>query len=734
MFENNIKNLNLDANIQQTGDNVGKKKISFKGNPNAVDTTPVADTYQTQPQPKADSPLRTAAFVIPTWYGLNKSADLFNKACGGEYEKSLMGKLGRWGDNISNSKFANNSFFKGIGNWWDKLKVKTQAFIDKSPMLSAMQKTPTEPEHSMPKAFMESQNECDIKEATAELEKFIQGPEKTLKGAGASKAEIDALKAKYGTNWRGKIKNEALAVEEFQLTKLGGKDFFARVLAEEKQIVDTIDDLQRQLSGLRPGTPEYQAIDDVVNNLRQTKKTFRADKLSALKKQVLGLTDDALASIKNNPMSSGAVVERSLERAAVVAPKLSRHSNKLKAMHKPMTKLGKLLPKLSKLGMRGMTFGGGLINTAFIAFPLAASIKNAVDAPKENKAGTLAHGVMEAMSWVISMPLALLGMHSVNGLKNTGLSKEAYGNFKKELEAFNLKAKNGGFASLAEWTAEKNRISALKTVSGKQSLFTRGVKKIAQFLSIGLEQFTPYKADTSALAGAAKKSAMMGNIKRMAPNFLKNLVGYPLRFGLYMFAFQPVVDKLMTWGTKAIFGEAYDPEKIKEEQAKAAEKRAALYPGPRFLPNPEAEKGVGTVDVNSLSNKNLIKQKLTGVTSDMPDAPVSNGYTPPPVYDGWNAAPATMVKGEPFMPPTMPSNNQSQQQQSAKPTNTVDNVPRNFTPSFDINAPVSYGDPMDDPNNPRGRAALKNLIDADIQTLQDINKYKENGYKNKSTY
>ena len=54
MFENNIKNLNLDANIQQTGDNVGKKKISFKGNPNAVDTTPVADTYQTQPQPNME--------------------------------------------------------------------------------------------------------------------------------------------------------------------------------------------------------------------------------------------------------------------------------------------------------------------------------------------------------------------------------------------------------------------------------------------------------------------------------------------------------------------------------------------------------------------------------------------------------------------------------------------------------------------------------------------------------
>jgi hypothetical protein len=202
------------------------------------------------------------------------------------------------------------------------------------------------------------------------------------------------------------------------------------------------------------------------------------------------------------------------------------------------------------------------------------------------------------------------------------------------------------------------------------------------------------------------------------PNFLKNAVGYPLRFALYMFAFQPVVDKIMTWGTKAIFGEAYDPEKIKEEQAKAAEKRAVLYPGPRFLPNPEAEKGVGTVDLASLSNKNFIKQKIMGVTSDMPDVPM---------YNGWNAAPATMVKGQPFMPPTMP--NVQSQQTSNTPSVKVDNVPRYFTPSFDMNAPVPYKDPMDNPNNPRGRAALQNLINADNQTLEDLNKYKSNGYK-----
>ena len=99
----NQDNLNSYNNIPQ--------KISFKGNPNGVDNTPSADTYQTQ-QPQQDSMLRTVGYVIPTWYGLNKGADLFNKGCGGTYEKSIMGRLGKFGDYLSGTKLFNNALTK----------------------------------------------------------------------------------------------------------------------------------------------------------------------------------------------------------------------------------------------------------------------------------------------------------------------------------------------------------------------------------------------------------------------------------------------------------------------------------------------------------------------------------------------------------------------------------------------------------------------------------------------
>lgn len=732
MLEDLNTNITSQANISPKRNNEvdSKNKVSFKGNPNAVDHTPVADTYQNQ-QPVSDSPLRTAAFILPTWYGLNKGTDLFNKACGGQYEKSLMGRLGRFGDRLSASSLANNSVTRKIGSTWANFKVNAQNYIDKHPMLSAMQKTPTAPENSMPKAFMESQNECDIKEATTELEKFIDKTPKSLKESGATKAEIQQLKAKYGTNIFGNIKNEKAAIQEFQLRKLGGDSVVNRILAKEQRIPQIIQAYEQKVAAMAPTDPARNAAMQKLNRLYTMAEDYRGNKLRQLKLNKLGLGGGVLEAVKAEPLMHAATVETALERGAAAAPKLSRHANKLKAISAPATKLGRFLPKMAKLGMRGLTFGGGLINTAFVAFPLASSIKNAFDAPKDKKAGTLAEGVVDALSWVVSMPLALMGMHSVNGLKNTGLSKDQYKLFKDELKAFNLRAKNGGFASLAEWTAEKARIEALKDVAGPQSKLTKFFKGVGKALSVGLEQFTPYKESTANLTGAAKRTARIGNLKRMMPNFLRNCAGYPLRFALYMFAFAPVVDKLMSLATKAIFGEAYDPEKVKEEQAKEAERLAQLYPGPRFLPNPEAVKGLDAVDVNSLSNNNLIKQKLLGVK---PDDTQQN-----PVNQPFNAAPATMVSGEPFMPPTFPQQNGSNPNQNVVINNqngqndpnvsVNDNVPRSYVPTVDLNAPLPYHNPLEDPNQPKNYQVAQNMLNKASQTMADLDKYIANGYR-----
>ena len=740
MFEEINNNITSNTNITPQRE---VKRVAFKGNPNAVDNTPSKDTYQqTQPaqqqptQPASqkapnDSMLRSVAYTIPTWYALNKGTDLFNKGCGGEYEKSIVGRLGKFGDYLSGTKLVNNKVVKGMSSTWASFKTKAQAYIDKSPMLSAMQKTPTKPENSMPKSFMESQNECDIKEAMNELTTFTEKTPKSLKECGATKDEINALKSKYGTTLFGKIKNEKAAIQEFQLRKLGGDKLADRILAKEQRLPQVIQWYENRVAGMNPTDPAYAKASQKLETLREMSENFRAKQLKQVKLDKLGLSGGIIDIIKAEPTAHAGIIEAAIDKASTVAPKLSQNANKLKAMSKPATKLGRFLPKMAKLGMRGLTFGGGFFNTLFVALPLASSIKNTVDAPKGQKAGTLAEGFVDALSWVVSMPLALLGMHSVNGLKNQGLSKAAYQNFKDELKVFNQRAKNGGFATLAEWTAERDRIKALKTVATPSTKFGRFMKKVGEVMSVGLEQFHPYKETTEGLTGSVKWATRKRNLKRMMPNFLKNVAGYPLRFGLYMAVFAPIVDKVLSLGTHALFGKPYDPDKVREEQEKESARLAALYPGPRLVGDPNAAKGLANLNINTLSNNNLIKQKVLGVK---PDTPQQQPNTMP--NGGFNAAPQTMVKGEPFMPPTFPQqqngNNPSQPAQTDvndPNKNTTDTIPRSFVPKVDINGPLPYQNPLQDPTQPKNYQVADAMLDKIDRTTKDLDNFIANGYR-----
>ena len=616
---------------------------SMQGNPNAVDKTPTADTYQprnvgpSSVNSASGSPLEKAAYIIPTWLVLNEGTNLFNKACGGEYEKSLVGRLGAFGDKVSNSKLVQNSFVDKMRATGSTIKKNIQAFIDKRPMLSAMDKTPTLPENSMPKNFMETQAEADIKEAASKLKDAVEKPPKSLKAAGASKAEIDALKSKYGTDMFGRIKNSKLAVQEYQLTKLGGPNMLQTVTSRQKAMALQFQKYDAYLKTLPKDSPLIKPVMERMARIQQLAEGYPANTVKNLKIKTMGLNKATFEAIQTDPVKAAKQLESALGKGKSFLPKLSESFNKIKCIHAPKTKLGKFFPKLAKLGMRGLTFGGGTFNTLFIALMMGSTVKNMFDAPKEQKAGTIASGLLETLSWVVSMPLALGAMHKVGGIQYTGLGKAGVEKFRAARDVFNARVKAGEFiGNKALYDSELAAVKALKKAPGKQGIFTKAMKGVAKFLGIGLEQFNPYKEATQGLKGGAKFAANLRNIGRKMPNFLRNCVGYPLRFGLYMFAFAPIVDKLFSGVTHAIFGKPYDPEEIKAEKEKEAARLAELYPGPSLVGSPEAAKYAGTTDLNSLSNKNLVKQRILGVKSTDAD-PVQGGYN-----------------NVPFMPPVQP--------------------------------------------------------------------------------
>ena len=183
------QNQNVDINNQTS------KGLSFKGGYNNVDTTPQQDTYQPVPPMPKDIPAvpGKAACIIPAWAGIYGLSKLFDKSCGGEYNKSLMGKLGKLGDNISGWKIFNNPTFDRMKAYSAGVKSNIQSYIDKSPILSAFQKTPTEPENKLVKGFVEKTSTVELNEASGKLIEFVEKTPKSLKQAGATKEEIKAL-------------------------------------------------------------------------------------------------------------------------------------------------------------------------------------------------------------------------------------------------------------------------------------------------------------------------------------------------------------------------------------------------------------------------------------------------------------------------------------------------------------------------------------------------------------
>ena len=104
--------------------------------------------------PWLEHPILTAGTAAGTLWGI----DQFTRAWSGEYEKSLLGRATKLGDDITNAKIFKKEPVKkvldGVGKVWSKITGK----IGENSMVKAMRETPCKPEWSFGKIEMISQN------------------------------------------------------------------------------------------------------------------------------------------------------------------------------------------------------------------------------------------------------------------------------------------------------------------------------------------------------------------------------------------------------------------------------------------------------------------------------------------------------------------------------------------------------------------------------------------------
>ena len=607
LIDNQINNKYQQGNIQANTGYQANPQTQYVRGGQSVDTTPQTDTFN-KPEEKKGPSMPLVMFL--TWLGLNKTTDMYNKLCtNDDYNKTIVGRMGNFGDKIA-PKIGKSKTYTSLMAHLGSFKSSVKNYINSKPMLYAMFNTATKPENEMVKGFMKTQIAEDVDEAVRTLNGYIDELPKTLKEAGATKDEIKALKAKYGTNIFGQIKNKKRAIQELQFNRIGAAPNFIDTLGNDKELIKkTLQEMKVKHLGLEPDT--YK---DVLANPSKNLKIIR----EACKRG--GKNAKAFFGRYSWIPGLGLFTKRSTN--------LSMSYNKLSTEFKHTTKLGKALAKSSKLFMRGLTFGGGRIGSIMVAFGLGTAICNAFKAPKEQKVGTAVAGGVEAVSWIASMPLAVSIMHGVNGLANTGLSKMQVGRYRVALRNFNKQVAAGVFKDEAAYKTALDAVNKLKEVKVPQGKITKGLSKLGHFLSIALENPKPFQEATKNLKGGAKMSAIGRNIKRYLPLIGKNAIGYPLRFALYALVFSPIVDKVISSATSAIFGKPYEPEETEEgKEAEKNEQQTTTQPqsnpempqspiNPSSKPNsPQPFQGnpnARPLDIYSLPDENLIKQAVLG--------------------------------------------------------------------------------------------------------------------------
>jgi len=549
------------------------------------------------------------ALIPPVYFSVKKGVDLFQNACMGDYEKSLPYKLSNFGDKIANSSLVNSRFSNSIKTGLRNFKQKINNFINNSQILSTIKEMPANPENKNVIGFLKNQEAETASEFATCAKEFLDGNLK-LKNLRPDKNEIDFLKNRYNVSSIKDLNNNSQAVRDLELFRfdrntLNKLDLLeTRLEASRPRLINNLNNLLTQLEN----TTDLTQKDILINKINRINDKLDGTQLSRIK-------STAVKNAKNRLLKTGNLTaevlinepEKHIKEIIEVCQKNGRKAfgkeynlemfgNKLKSMVDAKTNFGKFLPKSIFTAMRGLIFSGGTFAILlFVAPSLAQSIVDTKNAKKGKKTATFADGLVNAVSWVVSIPLAIKSMFSVGGLKYLGMNKNQLNNYRNELKSFNQKAKNGLFSSKSVYKTELENLNRLKQTPSL-GFFKNTIKKLANIMMIGHETPRPY----------IEKGKLLQNFYNKSKYLLKEGLAYPVRFGLYMMVFAPIIDKILSGCCHMIFGKPDLPEEKTAEEQNKSEQEVIT----NNTDNNTPKESQPSLDYLSLQKDNLIRRAI----------------------------------------------------------------------------------------------------------------------------
>ncbi len=541
-----VSNYNQQYNIPMQAVNgqmvpVGIDKDKLK---EGVDNSYIANRVKASADEETN-PLLYAGTGAAIWYGISQGMDVFNKKCAVDYEKSAFGKLGAFGDRVANAfnKTWLGEIFghlgkktKDLGHWMTEKNSIAYSLANHSTQPEwGFAKTPGKGVHGFLAMDMQQMFEEYLKPASQNRNKFswLQGKDvnpQVLESLGMQQADIDAFKKTL----KGKtFAEKQLLMQKKELELLGVKP---STLAKHNNL-SAMEKLAYRLKVRKMGFDSVEAFESVKKDI-----VAHPDKvMEALEKATKN--GDIKVSIWKKGGNFGKFMHHMFGREVSFKEYLNKYKAALGKGNS--TALGRALPKALSWFLEGCTnrFAGGKIAVAMQAGIFADMLIHTLKAPKGEKGKTLAERFVNDFTYFMAMPLGIVAMHKVGGLKYAGMTVEQVEKFRAAREAFNNDVKAGLLSDKKAYKARKTELKKMLKANVKNPI-TKLFKKIGGFINIGNETLL------------ARRSTAKWNLNflRKSGNFFRNLAGVPLRIAIPLAIVSPFLAKLTTKGAHAIFG------------------------------------------------------------------------------------------------------------------------------------------------------------------------------------
>jgi len=559
-------------------------------------------------------PLQQMGIAIPVWAAMNLAMDKYLKHCGGEYNKSIPGKIGNFGDRLSGF-FTNNPVARGINKVLGKANGVGKRYIyDNSALLRAFDKTASEPELTLVKHQFEGIKGMTVTDCSNAFEAFVK-PLKSAKDLdclGATKADISRVEALIKKAATAEEKALILQAEEFRLLSPTAGDKALRAFkfnTSAAQRAKILENLKIKAMGFADAAEFEFLKKDLIKHPDRVLQV-----LSRAKKNMFARIDwsDGNALKKVNGNLFGRKVS-----FAEMFNKIQSSKGASNMMH--TSRLGRFLAKTSNQVMEGATSricGGKLMAFMQAYFLAEALIKANRQETTGDKLKSAAERITELIGFFVFMPPSIKLMHKIGGLQYSGMTPEQVKAYREAVKEFNQKVMNCAFANKKEYKAAR-KILRSQFRPKTRNPFVWAARKCADIITVGLEQVRPYTRFKQKQVDLTIMNILKSPIKYLKdigprlkdfacnPKYwLKQMAGYPVRFLLPMAVFVTFFNKIAVKCCHAIVGKPkyslLDESKVEEHNQKLEEQeqlRAQLAAQPKVIAPVQQVGGVSTTNM-----------------------------------------------------------------------------------------------------------------------------------------